>query len=142
MAEVFLSYASEDRDRVRPLAEALMARGFDIWWDRALASGDDFSAVIERELAKAKAVIVVWTRTSVTGPWVRDEAGRARDDGRLLPGLLDKVDLPLGFGTLQAEDFSSWNHSPTAAQVQLLEEALRAKLEGRSVDGGAVAAKR
>jgi tetratricopeptide (TPR) repeat protein len=142
MAEVFLSYASEDRDRVRPLAEALMARGFDIWWDRALASGDDFGAVIQRELGKAKAVIVVWTRTSVASVWVRDEAGRARDDGRLLPVMLDRVQLPLGFGAFQAEDFSSWNGSSSAAQMQLLEEALKAKLEGRGVDSAAVAARR
>jgi tetratricopeptide (TPR) repeat protein len=142
MAEVFLSYASEDRDRVRPLAEALMARGFDIWWDRALASGDDFGAVIQRELGKAKAVIVVWTRTSVASVWVRDEAGRARDDGRLLPVMLDRVQLPLGFGAFQAEDFSGWNGASSAPQVQLLEEALKAKLEGRGVDSAAVAARR
>ena len=142
MADVFISYASEDRDRVRPLAEALEKRGFNIWWDRSLAAGQDYAQIIERELRGAKAVIVVWTRGSSASTFVRDEAGRARDEGRLVPVMLDRVEIPLGFGAFQAEDFTRWNGGATAPQMQLLEEALRAKLEGRSVDGGVIAAKR
>lgn len=142
MADIFISYASEDRARVRPLAEALQARGFNIWWDRSLAAGQDYTAIIERELKNAKAVIVVWTQSSANSTFVRDEAGRARDEGRLVPVLLDRVDIPLGFGAFQAEDFTRWNGGANAPQMQILEEALKAKLEGRDVDGGAVAAKR
>ena len=142
MSDIFISYASEDRDRVRPLAEALQKRGFHIWWDRSLAAGQDYSQIIERELRGAKAVIVVWTRGSTASTFVRDEAGRARDEGRLVPVMLDRVEIPLGFGAFQAEDFTRWSGGATAPQMQLLEEALRAKLEGRSVDGGVIAAKR
>lgn len=142
MADIFISYASEDRDRVRPLADALQGRGFNVWWDRSLAAGHDYTAVIERELKNAKAVIVVWTQSSAASTFVRDEAGRARDDGRLVPVMLDRVDIPLGFGAFQAEDFTRWNGGANAPQMQILEEALKAKLEGRDVDGGAVARKR
>lgn len=142
MADVFISYASEDRNRVRPLAEALQARGFDVWWDRALAAGHDYASVIERELRDAKAVIVVWTQSSAASTFVRDEAGRARDEGRLVPVLLDNIQIPLGFGAFQAEDFTRWNGGSNAPQMQILEEAVKAKLEGREVDGGAVARKR
>lgn len=142
MADIFISYASEDRGRVRPLADALQARGFNVWWDRSLASGQDYTAVIERELGKARAVIVVWTKSSVASTFVRDEAGRARDDGRLVPVTLDSVQLPLGFGAFQAEDFTRWNGGANAPQMQVLEEALKAKLEGRDVNAGEVARKR
>lgn len=142
MADIFISYASEDRARVRPLAEALAERGFNIWWDRSLAAGQDYAAIIERELKAAKAVIVVWTQSSALSTFVRDEAGRARDEGRLVPVLLDRVQLPLGFGAFQAEDFTSWNGGSNAPQMQLLEEALKARLEGRDIDSLAVAAKR
>lgn len=142
MADVFISYASEDRNRVRPLAEALQSRGFNVWWDRSLAAGHDYAAVIERELRAAKAVIVVWTQSAAASTFVRDEAGRARDDGRLVPVMLDRVDIPLGFGAFQAEDFTRWNGGANAPQMQILEEALKAKIEGRDVDGGAVARKR
>ncbi|MEJ0059945.1 MAG: TIR domain-containing protein [Terricaulis sp.] len=142
MADIFISYSSEDRNRVRPLAEALQARGFDIWWDRSLAAGQDYASVIDRELRAAKAVIVVWTAGSAASTFVRDEAGRARDEGRLVPVLLDPVQIPLGFGSFQAEDFTRWNGGSNAPQMQILEEALKAKLSGRDVDGAAVARKR
>jgi|CXWL01.1.fsa_nt_gi tetratricopeptide (TPR) repeat protein len=142
MADIFISYASEDRARVRPLAEALLARGFNIWWDRSLSAGQDYTAIIERELKSAKAVIVVWTQASTHSTFVRDEAGRARDEGRLVPVSLDKVDIPLGFGSYQAEDFSNWNGGANAPQVQLLEEVLKAKLAGRDVDSAAIERRR
>lgn len=142
MADIFISYASEDRSRVRPLAEALLAKGFNIWWDRSLAAGQDYTAIIERELKNAKAVIVVWTQASTHSTFVRDEAGRARDEGRLVPVLLDKVALPLGFGSFQAEDFTNWNGGSNAPQVQLLEEVLKAKLSGRDVNAAAIERRR
>lgn len=142
MADIFISYASEDRARVRPIAEALMTRGFNVWWDRSLAAGQDYTAIIERELKNAKAVIVVWTQSSASSTFVRDEAGRARDDGRLVPVMLDKVDIPLGFGAFQSEDFSRWNGGSNAPQVLLLEEVLNAKLQGRNIDGTAIEKRR
>ncbi|HYD87190.1 MAG TPA: TIR domain-containing protein [Vitreimonas sp.] len=142
MADIFISYASEDAKRVRPLAEALQERGFKVWWDRSLAAGQDYASIIERELRAAKAVIVVWTQSSALSTFVRDEAGRARDEGRLVPVLFDRVEIPLGFGAFQAEDFTRWNGGSNAPQMQILEEALKAKIEGRDADGGAIARKR
>jgi tetratricopeptide (TPR) repeat protein len=134
MADIFISYASEDRNRVRPLAEALQERGFNVWWDRSLAAGQDYTAIIEKELKTAKAVIVVWTQSSTNSTFVRDEAGRARDEGRLVPVMLDNVQIPLGFGAFQAEDFTRWNGGANAPQMQLLVEVLSAKLSGRDVN--------
>ncbi len=142
MSDLFLSYASEDRDRVKPLAEALQTRGHQVWWDRGLAAGDDFARVIGAALEKAKVVIVVWTPAAAASVWVRDEAARARDAGKLLPVMLVQTSIPLGFGAIQAEDFTRWNGGAEAAQVQLLNEAVMARLEGRNVDAGAVADKR
>ncbi len=134
MADIFISYASEDRARVRPLAEALKERGFNVWWDRSLAAGQDYTAIIEKELKDAKAVIVVWTQSSANSTFVRDEAGRARDEGRLVPVMLDNVQIPLGFGAFQAEDFTRWNGGANAPQMQLLVEVISAKLSGREVN--------
>lgn len=134
MADIFISYVSEDRNRVRPLAEALQERGFNVWWDRSLAAGQDYTAIIEKELKTAKAVIVVWTQSSTNSTFVRDEAGRARDEGRLVPVMLDNVQIPLGFGAFQAEDFTRWNGGANAPQMQLLVEVLSAKLSGRDVN--------
>jgi tetratricopeptide (TPR) repeat protein len=142
MADVFISYSSEDRDRVRPLAQALQAKGFSVWWDRALAAGDDYGAVIKRELDVAKAVIVAWSQHSAASPWVRDEAGLARSKGRLVPVLLDKVDIPLGFGTIHTEDLTNWQGGANAPEIAILAESIKARLEGRAPDAKLVANKR
>jgi tetratricopeptide (TPR) repeat protein len=142
MADIFISYASEDRARVRPLAEAQQSRGFNVWWDRSLAAGQDYTAIIEKELKAAKAVIVVWTQSSAASAFVRDEAGRARDEGRLVPVMLDTVQLPLGFGAFQAEDFTRWNGGANAPQMQLLVEVLNAKLTGREVNSSEIERRR
>ena len=142
MADIFISYSSEDRERVRPLAEALQKRGLSVWWDRALAAGDDYTNVIAKALADSKASIVVWSRVSIESPWVRDEAAHARDSNRLVPVLFDKVQIPLGFGAINAEDFTKWNGKPNAPQVDLLEESLRARIAGVAPDGSRIQAKR
>ena len=40
MADVFISYAKPDRDKVRILAAYLESGGWSVWWDNNLAAGD------------------------------------------------------------------------------------------------------
>jgi hypothetical protein len=65
MADVFVSYASEDRERVAPIVEAIEQAGFSVWWDRRIGLGSSFDREIERELESAGCVIVVWSNRSV-----------------------------------------------------------------------------
>ncbi|MES1156844.1 MAG: toll/interleukin-1 receptor domain-containing protein [Alphaproteobacteria bacterium] len=133
MADVFIAYSSEDHERVRFLAEALERRGFSVWWDRALAVGQE-PGIALRELDAAQVVLVVWTAGAISSSVVRDEAGRARDDGRLLAVKLDRVEPPLGFGDFHVEDFSRWNGALNAPPFKLLAETVEAKLAGRDAD--------
>jgi hypothetical protein len=139
MADVFISYSSEDRDRVRPLAEALEQRGLSVWWDRAQAAGDDYAWTIQKALDEARVVVVAWSFNSVESPWVRDEATRARAAKRLVPVLLDRARIPTGFGSINAEDFTAWNGAAGAPQMDMLHDMLKARLEGRAPDGGVLA---
>jgi hypothetical protein len=43
MADIFLSYASEDRELIEPLVEILEAQGWTLWWDRELIAGPSFA---------------------------------------------------------------------------------------------------
>ena len=58
MASVFLSYSREDVDRIRSLARALEGAGHDVWWDRRIAGGEEFSGAIEEALESAQVVVV------------------------------------------------------------------------------------
>lgn len=68
MADVFVSYAREDRGKVVPFVSLLEAQGWTVWWDREINPGVSFSRVIEREIALVKCVIVFWSRHSVPAP--------------------------------------------------------------------------
>ena len=135
MREVFISYKREDEARVSRLVRALEGTGLSVWWDRGLPGGESWREQIQTALDAAKCVIAVWTHESVgpEGDFVRDEAGRAKRRGVLIPIMLDKVDLPLGFGEIQAIDLTHWKGSPRDPFFKDLCAAVTAKMEGRAV---------
>jgi len=105
--KVFTSFARADRARVEPILASLASSGFDVWSDRELPYGSDFSREIAHQLEMADAVLVFWSQESVASTAVRDEAYVARQRGRLIPVMLDNVAPPLGFGDLQSHDLTS-----------------------------------
>ena len=123
MADIFLSYASQDRETAKSLAEAISNEGWLVWWDRKIPLGRRFDAVIAEELAAARCVIVLWSKDSCVSQWVLDEATDGRERGALIPVLIEAVRPPLGFRSIQAADLSKWmgNSTDTAFQ-QLLNE--------------------
>lgn len=126
MATVFLSYAREDADRVRPLAAALEKLGHTVWWDEQVAGGDQFTHAIQDALDKADVVIVAWSKSSVRSAWVRDEAAHGRDSGKLVPVTIDGSLPPLGFREYQSIDLSSWG-GRRSKQIDPLGKAVEAK---------------
>ncbi len=109
MSDLFISYASADRERVAPLVLQLEQLGFSVWWDRDIAAGQNFHRVIEHALDQAKCAIVVWSRNSVSSEWVVNEASSARKRNALVPVLLDAVEPPLEFRHLQTADLRDNN---------------------------------
>lgn len=95
MADVFISYARSDEAFAARLAGVLEALGLTVWWDRNLATGDDWELEIERQLDAAAAVVVVWSPSSVKSKPVRAEARRADRKGKLAPIVIDNAAPPL-----------------------------------------------
>lgn len=125
MADVFLSYAREDLERVKALVAALEAAGLAVWYDQTLRAGADFGAETAAELDKAAHVVVVWSQSSAVSKWVRDEASAGCDAGKLVPVSIDGALPPLGFRQLQTIDFGGWSGDGSAPPLAALIAALK-----------------
>jgi adenylate cyclase len=108
MADVFISYAREDRDTARRFADSFQSAGLSVWWDDALRSGEAFDETIERALREAKAVVVLWSRSSVVSRWVRAEATQADRNRTLVPVTIEPCQRPIIFELTHTADLSHW----------------------------------
>jgi TolB-like protein len=130
LADIFISYARQDRDRIAQLGAVLEQAGWTAWWDRHMDGGAAFARAIEAELESARVVIVAWSKAALQSDWVKDEASAARDQGKLLPVSLDGAMAPLGFRQYHVLDLSAWNGEPSAPAVTDLLRSLEARLRG------------
>lgn len=131
MATLFLSYKSEDRTRAERLVHALEAAGIEVWWDQNLGAGDDWRRQLGERLDAAACVLVLWSQKSAgpEGRFVQDEASRAIRRGTYLPVLLDDVELPLGFGAVQAHPMVGWQGNARDPRLKALLERVAIQLE-------------
>lgn len=127
---IFLSYARADRERVASITLALEEAGHNVWWDTLIEGGAAFAKTIEAALENADVVVVAWSKTSIESDWVRDEASRGRDRGRLVPISLDGTQPPLGFRQYHFVDLSHWNGDSNAKEIGQLQRAIAAIQHG------------
>jgi len=114
VADSFVSYARLDKDRIHVLVQALEGEGFSVFWDDYFEGGNEWADVLEKELTRSRAVLVIWTKTSSASRWVREEANEALHQKKLIPLLFDEGRPPFGFRTIHAEDFVGWDGDKSA----------------------------
>lgn len=132
MGEVFVSYQSADREKVRPLVEALRAEGLDVWWDQDIPAEAVWADAIAAALANAKAVVVCWSHAAVESENVREEARRARARGLLVQAYVEDCEPPLFFGEQQGARLVGWNGARDNDRFQMLVKGLRALAAGKT----------
>ena len=108
MADIFVSYASTDRERIKPLVDALEKMGWSLWWDTAILPGVSWNDEISAALDSARCVLVLWTSASIHSDWVKEESREGQRRHVLIPVLLDHVEIPLGFRGIQAANLADW----------------------------------
>lgn len=118
--DVFVCHASEDKDFVEPLANALKDKGLKVWYaPLELKIGDSLRQEIDRGLANSRYGIVVLSEAFFKKNWPQSEldalASRQNEEGR-------KVILPI------------W-HEIGASEVQKHSPLLAGLLAARSQDG-------
>ena len=139
MADVFISYSSDDKAQARLLDAALVRAGFTVWWDDRLLSGERFRQSIKQELGRAGAVLVLWSSTSVSSDWVYSEARRGNERGVLLQVRNRDVsidDLPAPFDAFHCPFIDETDAITTAVARVVGRSATLDDTEAPSVAGG------
>jgi TolB-like protein len=131
LPDIFISYGHGDVATARRFAESFEREGFSVWWDASLRSGDAFDATIEAALRSAKAVVVLWSATSVQSRWVRAEATLADRNKTLMPVMIELCDRPIMFELMHTADLSHWNGDPNDPAWQSYLSGLRRFVEAR-----------
>src|SRR5664279_226579 len=108
LADIFLSYSRDDQATARRFAEGFEREGFSVWWDATLDAGQAYDEVTEKALDEAKAVVVLWSKTSVASRWVRAEATQADRNKTLIPVMIEPCTRPIMFELTHTADLSQW----------------------------------
>ena len=108
MADVFLSYARPSLNDAMRIADCLRVAGYSVWFDESLPAHRAYTDVIAEQLDAALAVLVLWSTEAAASHWVRSEADRARETGRLVQLRLDDARLPMPFDQIQCADLRRW----------------------------------
>lgn len=127
LADIFLSYASEDRETARLFAQLLEGHAWTVWWDRKIPAGVEYDEVIECEIGAAKYVVVLWSISSTKSEWVKNEAASAVEQEKLIPVQIDDSKLPLEFRRRQTLSLSGWSGDGSDTRLASLFEALSTK---------------
>ncbi len=127
---VFLSYSRADRKAALAVVRVLEDAGYRVWWDGLLEGGERFSETTEAALQQARAVVVLWSKTSATSHWVHDEATRGRESKHLVPLSIDGSLPPLGFGQFQSIDVSHVLGKPGSEPMRKVVRAVAALHDG------------
>ncbi len=121
MSDIFISYAHENRPLAQALAQTLEGQRWSIFWDRTIPTGKTWRETIGKELGNARCVVVLWSKTSIESGWVQEEADDAKQRGILVPVLIENVQPPIGFRSIQTADLADWDAAePTEAFRRLI----------------------
>ena len=130
MSNVFLSYSRSDAPMVDKIASDLQKEGIDIWLDRKdIIPGQNWEQQIRRALTDATFVVVFISKSSLQSKAVQYEYRAAfqnqeRMGGtRLLPVLLEKVELPEFLSKIQYADFTESYYQGMQSIIRAIRES-------------------
>ena len=137
MNDIFLSYAHEDEKKARLLAQALESYGWTVFWDLKLIPTVNWRNVIKEKISNSSCVIVLWSKYSIESLWVLEEAEEAQRRNIIVPVLIQNVEIPFGFRTIQAADLIRWNGSKENEKYKILIESIKGILPIKDYDTNA-----
>ena len=73
MADLFVSYAREDREGAAALVAALSEAGWSVFYDDHLPAGSDWIKELERELRDARCLVILLSAAARDSTWLQEE---------------------------------------------------------------------
>src|SRR6266568_2658316 len=132
MADIFISYKTEDRPRAGQFVKALRSQEWEVWWDQEILPGQNWDDEITRNLSRARCIVVLWSQACARSEWIEDETLNGLGSDILVPVLLDDAPLPWVYRRIQAISLKMWNGDAADAVFQSFVRGIRWKLsEGR-----------
>jgi formylglycine-generating enzyme required for sulfatase activity len=120
MSDIFISYKREEQATARKLADALESEGWTVWWDPKLRAGEHFDDVTEKALKESKCVVVMWSKRSVESLYVKDEATYALKRNKIVPVMIEEVQLSFRFEGLHTPSLLDWDGSKDFSEFRRL----------------------
>lgn len=113
MADVFISYARQERDRAEQIKSKLDELKLDLFFDiESIDGGAAFPVVLTKALDGSRAVLACCSPYYFTRPWCMSEAHEGATRGILVPVILERFERtapPLNLRGLNFLDLSDWS---------------------------------
>ena len=103
---IFVSYAHNDIDRIRPYLKLLSRQGYEFWYDDSIRTGTEWQGVIASNLTNCTCFLAFISKTSVESEYCLKEINYATSKKKPMAVIvLDNVELPpvleMHFASLQ-----------------------------------------
>ena len=133
MADIFISFKTDDTPRVQAVYDGFRARGLTVFWSNGIPIGaPNYQAIIKDEILKAPVVVVVWTNCSVhSGPVVQEcaQAERANKLFQIFLDDIEPIDMPMEVKyKAQKTMLLGWTGNPSHSEWIKLNSAIDARL--------------
>src|SRR5262245_41626427 len=128
MTDIFISYATEDREVAQALATEFSKTAWTVFWDRQIGAGAQWNDAIQAMLKSARCVVVLWSKAAADALWVRGEAAVAHGRQVYLPFRIDEHDLPVLFQQTQAVSLEQWVRTRNATDLQPLFDSVASRI--------------
>lgn len=92
--------------------DALEARGFRVWWQEEIQCGAEWHGELDRAVAEAGCIVVLWSERALNSKWVRHEASQAIVRQVYAPARIEPIEIQPPFNRIQATDLLSWTGGP------------------------------
>ncbi len=128
--DVFVSYSRRDSDRINKVVD-LLRQEWRVFFDKeSIHVGNEFPQEIEKAARSSSCIVVFWSRASAKSIWVFREATIGKDQGTLVPVLLENISadsIPLEFRTRNCAILYDWDgttqpHDSLARLVRAIAE--------------------